>query len=201
MIYSPKGVRAPSPRYIDRHKAVGQIDIQDGLVDITDPCYEQDTWCAKFGYHVKVGKYNCFIRIADFPYKVRYEATDMDVLSGKKKNGELATLHDSRIVALIIEHETLNGEPLEDDQWQLVTDEIGVDAGLCGFYNHKPDFKKEEVWMEFCGSLSELPDQRGRTCDIKPYGITVSSGFGDGGYPLYKHEVDGQVVALMVKFI
>ena len=52
MIYLPEE-KQPKPYYTDRNYSVGTIDIKDGLVDITDPCYEKDTWCAIFEHKIK----------------------------------------------------------------------------------------------------------------------------------------------------
>lgn len=199
MIYFPKDVKEPTPYYSSYHRLVGYMEIPDGLVDITDPGYERDTWCAKFDFPVKPGRYGCYINIVNFLYKVRYEADDIEVLCGTKKVGQLATKSDNRIVTITIQHSSLNERTISPNEWELVTDQIGVDAGLCGFYNHKPDFTLEDKWMEFCGNLQTVPKLLA-TCDIKPYGITVSSGFGDGVYSLYKYVVNNEVLALKVEF-
>jgi len=41
---------------------------------------------------------------------------------------------------------------------------------------------------------------RNITCDIKPYGITVSSGFGDGYYDVLAYKVGEDIVALKLVF-
>lgn len=195
--------KQPKAYYSTVHRYVGTIDIDDGLVDITDPCYNKDTWCALFGYHVKPGKYRCYVNIGNFPSKVKYDKDDVEVKIYGKAPNYTYTLQDRRIIDLIIEHESIQSQSLSRtslDGWELVSDQIGVDAGMCGFYNHKPNFDAEEDWENFWQNLKNYPRLKDRTCDIKPYGITVSSGFGDGTYEVYKFVENGSTVALRLKF-
>ena len=71
-------VKQPKPYYSAMHKKIGSFNINDGLVDITDPCYncDQNAWYAMFGYRTKPGKYNCYVNIANFPSKVKYDEDD-----------------------------------------------------------------------------------------------------------------------------
>lgn len=195
MIYLPEE-KQPKPYYTNCNKPVGVINIKDSLVDITDPCYEKDTWCAFFEHKVKAGKYRCYVSVVNFPAKYQFEAKDWEVLCGKKKVGQTTTKTDRRIVELIIVHESIKLEDIKS--WDKVG-KIGVDAGMCGFYNHKPDFTDDNKWLEFCDSLKTFPRLQVR-CDIKSYGITVSSGFGDGYYQCSEHIVDKEPVALKLEF-
>ena len=195
MIYLPEE-KQPKPYYTDRNYSVGTIDIKDGLVDITDPCYEKDTWCAIFEHKIKAGKYNCYVSVANFPSKYKMEATDWEVLCGKKKVGQTITKSNRRIIELIIVHESIELKAIKS--WDKMC-RVGVDAGMCGFYNHKPDFTEDDKWLEFCDGLKKFPYLQ-VTCDIKPYGITVSSGFGDGYYDLSEFIVGSEAVALKLNF-
>lgn len=155
-------------------KYVGTIDVSDGLVDITDPCYNKDTWCAMFGKKIKSGKYKCFIEIEDFMFE---------------------DMKDRRLIALKIVHKDFIESPLS---FTILSNKIGVDAGLCGFYNHKPNFDKDEDWDNFWQSLSKI---EGFDCDCtKANGITVSSGFGDGMYTVYEAKVNEETVSLLLNF-
>lgn len=195
MIYLPEN-KQPKPYYTDRNYFAGKINIKDGLVDITDPCYEEDTWCAFFKHKVKSGKYKCYVSVANFPAKYKYEATDYEVVCGTKKVGQATTKSDRRIVELVIVHESIKLEDIKS--WDKLG-RVGVDAGMCGFYNHKPDFTDDDKWLEFCDSLKTFPRLQVR-CDLKPYGITVSSGFGDGYYDCSEHIANKEPVALKLNF-
>ena len=186
----------PAPYYEDRHKYIGEINITDGIVDITDPCYENDTWCAKFGYKIKPGIYKCYIDVINFVSKAICESEDYDFLA-EYKEGDIITVEDGRIMNLTIVHESIDkGTILKFD---VIDENIGVDAGLCGFYNHKPDFTDDNKWIEFCENLKEY---KHHVCDcIHANGVTVSSGFGDGVYCLgeAKNE-NGETIALCLDF-
>ena len=193
--------KQPKPYYTNRHRFFGEINIADGLVDITDPCYDKGTWCAMFGYKIKPGKYKCYVDVANFPSKYMYEKDDPEVVAGIKKVNQVVTRQDRRIIALTIEHNEANNIPYNElKEWEKVTDKIGVDAGMCGFYNHKPSFKDDDKWDDFWQNANNLPRYRWLTCDIKPYGATVSSGFGDGLYPLFEYKQNGETVALQLLF-
>ena len=196
--------KQPKPYYSAVRRFIGVVDIADGLVDITDPGYGKDTCCALFGHKIKAGKYNCYVNIGNFPSKVKYDKDDIEVkLYGKAPNYTY-TLPDKRILDLVIEHEDIASQYIPSYMglkgWNLVSDQIGVDAGMCGFYNHKPNFDAEEDWTNFWQNLKHYPRHKDLTCDIKPYGVTVSSGFGDGCYEVYKFVRNGETVALRLKF-
>lgn len=176
-------------------KFVGNISFADGIADITDPCYENDTWCAAFGKRIKAGEYAAYITVVDFPYMAKAE-NEAEAAQLKVRVGEKAKLSDKRIMSVKIAHKDFINA---NKRWFIQTTNIGVDAGLCGFYNHKPDFTDDELWGRFCDSLKHFEDTY-CVCDIKPYGITVSSGFGDGCYGLYAQKAKGEIVALELRF-
>lgn len=194
----------PEPYYADKFKYIGDINVEDGIIDITDPCYASDTWCARFGHKVKPGTYKCFIDVVNFPSKAICEESDHFLFATTKyKAGDLIETDDFRIMKLTIVHsdvegKMLNKELMSSSAFKLIDSNIGVDAGLCGFYNHKPDFSDDE-WDNFWQSLDR---DRNYTCDCKHgNGVTVSSGFGDGCYSLLEAKNEnGEVIALSLDF-
>lgn len=178
-------------------KFVGKINILDGSVDVTDPCYDSDTWCASFDRKVKAGVYDCYIDITNFPSIGVLEELDEDVMKGCKKVGDTEILNDHRISSLTIMYE---GFKPNHFMWREVDADIGVDAGLCGFYNHKKDYDDEE-WSYFCDNLTNLEEYEFLTCFLQDNGITVSSGFGDGSYKLYEAYNANEVIGLRLDFI
>lgn len=186
--------RVPAEVVVANHR-VGEMQIADGSVDVTDPCYDNSTWCAVFDKKVKPGDYVGFITAVNYPHLIKIEDVTEAVMY-KGKIGEVKKMDDERIMSLKIVHKDYLDA---NKRWQLINVSIGVDAGLCGFYNHKPDFEADGAWNEFCDSLQHFSDTY-CTCDIKPYGITVSSGFGDGCYRLYAQKDKGEIVALELRF-
>jgi len=88
--------------------------------------------------------------------------------------------------------------------------EIGVDAGLCWIgdpcYCVTPDADEHpaETWSEFCGLLgNEHPtiQQFNYKLGHPGLGICVSTGFGDGVYPVTAEIIDGRVASVTVTFI
>lgn len=64
---------------------------------------------------------------------------------------------------------------------------IGVDAGLAGFFDHKPDYD-DDKWAEICEFINH--DENCYEVDEKTplgcVGVFSSSGIGDGGYNVYE---------------
>lgn len=75
---------------------------------------------------------------------------------------------------------------------------VGVDAGLAGFFENKPNYTDEE-WGEFCRRIYSTPKQAW----IFSEGFFSESGYGDGVYPVYayKNNNSGQITALEIRFI
>lgn len=141
----------------------------NGSVDITDPCYGKDIWCRKNDVKISEGKYQCVTWIC------------------RKRDK-----HPDRRIAVIGIY--LAGYiPVQNDMECI--GEIGVDAGLAGFFNNKPDYTDAE-WSEFCDKL----------CDgnawLTEEGFWSSSGYGDGCYPVYAAKnQQGVINALEIRFI
>lgn len=90
--------------------------------------------------------------------------------------------------------------------------EIGVDAGLCWIgdpcYCVTPDGNEHpaKTWDEFCDSLQKVEEngvaQWNYKMGHKGLGVSVSTGFGDGVYPVYvKRNSEGRIKEAKVVFI
>jgi hypothetical protein len=92
--------------------------------------------------------------------------------------------------------------------------EIGVDAGLCWIgdpcyilHANPPPRTIGRDWDEFCDILNE--DAQYPTCKQFPYelghpglGIVVTTGYGDGLYPVYaEYNREGRIASVTVEFI
>ena len=177
---------ALKPYYREKNLRIGTISIPDGLVDITDPSYDKCDKYSIWGKQVKPGDYKCYVDVVNFPYNDE---------NGKKHNSyaimRVAIIHKKQPPYV---YNVLNSK-----EWKEVG-KVGVDAGLCGFYNHKPDLD-EEKWTEFWQSLSKLKKFPLIDCDCsKLNGVTVNSGFGDGYYTVKQFENDGEIIGLDISF-
>lgn len=98
-------------------------------------------------------------------------------------------------------------------EWQEVG-QIGVDAGLCWIgdpcYCVTPDATEHpaQTWSDFCLALWDDGDS---SVDVKQWnykmghaglGVSVSTGYGDGTYPVYvKRNAEGRIAEVRVVFI
>lgn len=157
-----------------RRKKIG-TKYFEGTVDITDPCYDKDVWC-RMTAEVKSGEYDCLI----------WRHTDKVWC----RTDKLEQIKDVRVGVIGI---YLNGIIPPQRSMEHIGD-IGVDAGLAGFFMNKPDYNDDE-WMVFCDSI------RDGDAWIKDEGFFSSSGYGDGCYPVYASKIDNEIIALEIRFI
>lgn len=123
-------------------------------VDITDPCYDKNVWC-RMTKKCQPGEYYGYADISD--------------------EGDWGM----RVVSISIYKDD---EKVSDDELYVIGN-IGVDAGLAGFFNNKQDFKDDE-WNEFCSKLDF-----DKTNYWNMYnGLFSESGYGDGSYNVYANE-------------
>lgn len=141
----------------------------EGDVDITDPCYAKDVWC-RMKVAVEAGEYHCVAW--------EFDAGDWGTRVG--------------IISLMREDDP-------DAVFEVVElGEIGVDTGLAGFFMNKPDYSETE-WASFCDRFfgtSESP--KVGNAWIYEYGFFASTGYGDGGYPVYAYKKDGKICGLEI---
>ena len=170
---------------MEEKKIVGHMQI-NGSVDITDPCYDRDVWCRINDMKVRPGDYECSYFMTNFPWE--YDG----------KNGDDWCVTRARIAHVDVMTELESTGFSECDEAEEIG-EIGVDAGLAGFFKNKPDFSDEE-WHEFCRAMRAMRamDEQAYLTDL---GFWTSSGYGDGGYPVYAVKRGGEIVALEIVFI
>lgn len=171
---------------------VGTINVPDGKIDVTDPCYRKGTWCRQ-SYDITPGEYDC------------YAWTGEDDVFGKRVWATAILWYDDS---------TFDTYLSDDSLWEEIG-EIGVDAGLAGFFNNKPDFTDDE-WNDFCHWMwdKDIPHNEMKEYDLEydgeidAYvrsfnghdGFWTGSGCGDGCYPVYAIKRDGKIIALKIEF-
>jgi len=153
---------------------VGRRYFDERPVTATDPCYSAGTWCTIEGLKIKPGEYEC----------VAWKGRDYYIGIDDKRHSY------QRVFACGI---YLDGKLTNESDAKLVG-EIGVDAGLAGFYQDKPDYDGDE-WFAFCDKI------HAKDYLITDEGFCTQSGCGDGCYPVYSYtDADGNIVALEIKF-
>ena len=142
----------------------GTINLPN-IIDITDPCYNKDVWCRINNFPIPAGEYECYTLIA---------------------NNEETGGWGERVARIGIR----KGKAMRYEQKGT----IGVDAGLAGFFNNKPDYNDEE-WQEFCETI------RTGNAWLTPNGFFSSSGYGDGSYKVYAGYNNRELVEVYIEFI
>lgn len=155
-----------------RRKLIGKKHF-GGVIDITDPCYDKDVWC-RMNATIKDGEYSCIV----------WENTEKFTVDGKEYKETRVG-----IIGIYLNGAIPYAKAMED------IGEIGVDAGLAGFFMNKPDYGNKE-WSAFCDSI-----RKGEAW-IKDEGFFSESGYGDGYYPVYAFkDVNGEIIALEIRFM
>lgn len=145
-----------------------------GVIDITDPCYRKKTRSRMNDVAIVPGTYACVAYVKDTGPWGKRVAT-----AGIYLNGIIPKVFDMKSLGI-----------------------IGVDSGMAGFFSHKPDFTDDQ-WNEFCALTDSLEYPCVCLNDTDLFrGFLVSSGYGDGGYPVYvARNEEGRLVALELRFM
>lgn len=152
---------------------IGQFEFT-GAVDATDPCYDKSVWCRINNIPLVPCNYDGWIKISD--------------------EGDWG----KRVAELIITPAQFIKIP--EDMWENYSEEeyegeVGVDAGLAGIFQDKPDFEGT-MWSEFCDMIDN------GDAWVTDWGFCCSSGYGDGGYPLFCFvDSDDKICGLRIVFI
>lgn len=135
-------------------------------IEITDPCYDKDVWCRINDFPISAGTYECYVQVAN--------------------NSETGGW-GKRVAKIGIRKENAC-------DYKRVGN-IGVDAGLAGFFIDKPDYDDNQ-WMEFCNKINNE-----KQAWIFDEGFFSSSGYGDGGYDVYAGYSNGKITEVYIEFI
>lgn len=156
------------------YKYIGIFNHKGNEIDITDPCYDKGTWC-RTTQELPEGEYDCWVEIVD---------------CGK---------WGKRIAKSTIIKEDCDYD--DDIFWSECVAEIGVDAGLAGFFDNKPDYN-DDAWSDFCDMLGGDSWVVDENTAAKCNGFFTSSGFGDGCYDVFAlYNKDDKLIGYTIEFI
>lgn len=152
-------------------------------VDATDPCYDRSIYSGASGVA------ECGV-------------ADISLVPGLY-TGYADINDEDRCSSLVVAPAgSISGAAVDEYLLDLSFDEIGivgVDAGVAGIFQDKPDFQGDE-WLAFVHSEGLVND--GERYWLTPYGFCTNSGYGDGGYPLYAYyDGSGNIIALEIRYI
>lgn len=154
-------------------KTVGTINLTTGKVTITDPCYDKGTWCTAELENVHKGEWKATIDVVD---------------SGNWGN---------RVDSLNI---TAVGESIIREE--LIPADIGVDAGVCGIFEDKPNYNYDDgSWDSVCDELEGFGGLAAKTNNFQCVGVWSDSGYGDGSYDAYVgYNKEDEIVSITVYY-
>lgn len=167
-----------------KRKLVGTINIPDGLVDITDPCYDRDVWCRMNDVAVAPGTWNCYAYKGErIGWGNRVWIVQIVIADGPLDKIAEDKIHSGK-------------------SWRQIGT-VGVDAGLAGFFNHKPDFDDKE-WHDLCNMMF-AEERKGDSVFTKRFGsgdgFWTESGEGDGCYSVHAIRENRKIIALEIRFL
>ena len=134
------------------------------VINVTDPCYDDDTWCTAKLDKFKEGWYEAYVY-----------------------------LKQERVMSLRIVHRSF-AKQHKNIKPTVVIHDIGVDSGLCGIFIDKPDYKDEQwqeicnILEKLEHPIKVITNKNG---PFECTGIVTSSGYGDGIY-CTKLDVDAE---------
>jgi len=155
------------------NKVIGKTSFTKGHVTVTDPCYSKGTWCTAEVENVFKGEWEASVEI--------------------KNCGDWG----DRVAKLTLK--AIGQEPVKAIR---LPNDIGVDAGVCGVFEDKPDYG-DNKWGEVCDVMGY--SNYGMATMSNAFhcnGAWSSSGYGDGGYTaVVGTNADGEVVEIVIEYL
>ena len=169
---------------------LGTIEMVSDRMAVSDPCYDTDVWCRGELKDVLPGTWGASVI--------------------KRDEGEWG-MRVAKLVAVVAVHKEYVDSDMEP--MTLAPFEVGVDSGQAGLFDAQhyrddavvvdPDTavngnESGALWYMHCCHLTLTKLAAG----VMPYGVVVSSGYGDGSYDcFYGRNSDGKIVRVEIEFI
>lgn len=156
-------------------KIKGKLTFTSTELDVTDPCYTEDTWC-RITVPIEPGTYNYEVRLSyQGDWGIRVKA--IRIFKEGSKGLRLSKYYTGN---------------KEDNP----TGEVGVDSGMAGFFEKKPDYDRDgevDEWHILCNYEKKhnlyadednypLVVEGHKDTPVRCEGIYSTSGYGDGTY-------------------
>ena len=168
--------------------SLGEFEVTSGVLRVSDPCYERDTWCA-----------------GTIEPAIEGYWTAQAVIFNEGSWG-------NRVGYLIVQHKDYNFD-LTDSGWSLENIDVGVDSGQAGVFDdryyrdddvvkhitrkHSESICEDDPWYSICCDRTLCDEQAG----VIPHGAVSSSGYGDGSYRcLTQKDENDNIIAVMIDF-
>lgn len=136
----------------------GNVVFETTELDVTDPGYDKDVWCR--------------LKVNIVPGEYIYKAYIRKIGNSGNRVTQLSIINVSAKSRARI------GKSVGS---------IGVDAGLAGFFENKPDYDFKQ-WRKICDRLNAYSDvyEAKKDNEFRCTGVFSSSGLGDGCYSVYE---------------
>lgn len=171
-------------------RTAGEIIIADNdVVTVGDPSYDKGTFGTVLINDIKPGVYTCTSYVGKNDFGTRPWMSEIVFNDTKAK--DLAA---------------------DDNNW-IEFQQIGVDAGMAGYFTNKPDFNQKE-WERFCNYVFDKKNFANKIKEsfVKKIdedvvgnnweGFWTESGAGDGVYPVFKlvEKTTNKIIGLRLCF-
>lgn len=158
-------------------------------VIVSDPCYENGTWCQSKVTGVIPGRYNCSIEREDDGHIRSLTVLHEDVTSPHwEEHSNIAV--DSGQAGVFSEESYRNNESTDHLPW------LTKDGDPFGGSYQEKDEPGEKWYVKMCDRTL-----RKEGWGVYDNGVVSSSGYGDGGYLLEVTDLEGYINGFKITFI
>ena len=168
--------------------SLGEFAVTSGVLRVSDPCYERETWCS-----------------GTIEPAIKGYWTAQAVFFDEGSWG-------NRVGYLIVQHKDYNFDQTNPG-WSLENIDVGVDSGQAGVFDdryykdddvvqhitrkHSESICEDDPWYSICCDRTLCEEKAG----VIPHGAVSSSGYGDGSYRcLTQKDEDDNIIAVMIDF-